>query len=183
MKKLFRKKNFEIEALSHLDPLYYVALKITGDREDAEDLVQETFYKAFNQASQLKDLEKCKQWLYRIMINVWKNWRGKRSREVFAEYQEHWNGPLSQYADGSPQMAQKNPEEDLIIEELRRDVESALNRLSPKYRLAIILSDLEGFSYKEISEIMQCPQGTVMSRLARARRYLGRLLKKYKEGA
>jgi RNA polymerase sigma-70 factor (ECF subfamily) len=181
MKKRFKKKDFEIQALRHLDSLYFVALKITGHREDAEDLIQETFYKAFNQANQLRDLEKCKQWMYRIMINIWKNWKGKGSREVFVEQQEHWEGFFSESADGKLQTAQKNPEEDLIIEELRRDVESALNRLSPKYRLAIMLSDIEGFSYKEISEIMECPQGTVMSRLSRARRHLGSLLTKYKE--
>jgi RNA polymerase sigma-70 factor (ECF subfamily) len=160
MKKLFKKKDFEIQALRHLDSLYFVALKIAGHREDAEDLIQETFYKAFNQANQLRDLEKCKQWMYRIMINIWRNWKGKGSREVFLEHQEHWEGPLSQWADGNPQMTQKNPEEDLMIEELRRDVESALNRLSPKYRLAIML---------------------VMSRLSRARRHLSSLLTKYKE--
>lgn len=181
MKKVFEKKDFEIEALRHLDSLYFVALKITGHREDAEDLIQETFYKAFNQANQLKDLEKCKQWMYRILINLWKNWKGKGSREVFVEQPEHLEGFFSESPDGNPQTAQKNPEEDLMIEELRRDVESALSRLSPKYRLAIMLADIEEFSYKEISQIMECPQGTVMSTLFRARRHLSNLLAKYKE--
>ncbi len=152
MIKRVRRKHLERQALRHLDSLYFVALKLTGRREDAEDLVQETYYKAFNHLNQLKDLEKCKQWLYRIMINTWKNWAIKRSREVFPENQEHWE-----------------------------DVDAALTRLSPNYRLAVILSDIEGFSYKEISKIMKLPMGTVMSTLSRARRQLGHFLIKYKK--
>ncbi len=83
MIKRVRRKHLERQALRHLDSLYFVALKLTGRHEDAEDLVQETYRKAFNYSNQLKDLEKCKQWLYRIMSNTWKNWAIKRSREVF----------------------------------------------------------------------------------------------------
>ena len=181
MSKLFRRKHFDRQALRHLDSLYFVALKVTGHRHDAEDLVQETYRKAFDHVNQLRDLKKCKQWLYRIMINTWKNLRTKRSREVFPENQEHWEGSTSQPADSNPQTHQLNPEENLMIKELWRDVESALTRLSPNYRLAVMLSDMEGFSYKEISQIMEWPMGTVMSNLSRARRQLGRLLIKYKK--
>ena len=181
MSKLFGRKYFETQALKHLDSLYFGALKLTGHREDAEDLVQETYSQAFNHVNQLRDLEKCKPWLYRIMINLWKNWRTKRSREIFPENQEYREDSTSQHADGNPQTHQINPEQNLMIKELWKDVESALTRLPSNYRLAVILSDIEGFTYKEISKITEWPLGTVMSSLSRARRQLGHLLIKYKE--
>jgi RNA polymerase sigma-70 factor (ECF subfamily) len=181
MIKRFRRKYFERQAIRQLDSLYYVALKLTGAREDADDLVQETYYKAFDQFNQLRDLEKCKQWLYRIMINTWKNWAIKRSREVFPENQGHWEDLTAQHAAGYPQTHQINPEQNLMIKELWEDVDAALTRLSPNYQWAVILSDIEGFSYKEISKIMKLPMGTVMSTLSRARRQLGHFLIKYKK--
>ena len=104
MKKLFGQKAFEKQALNHLDSLYFGALKLTGHREDAEDLVQETYSKAFKHIRQLKDLEKCKQWLYRIMINTWKNWSTKRFREFSPDNLEEWEGSMTQYADVKPQL-------------------------------------------------------------------------------
>jgi RNA polymerase sigma-70 factor (ECF subfamily) len=181
MIKRFRRKYFERQALRQLDSLYYAALKITGHREDADDLVQETYYKAFDKFNQLRDLEKCKQWLYRIMINTWKNWAIKKSREVFPENQERWEDSTAQHADSNPQTHQMNPEQNLMVKELWEDVDAALTRLSPNYRWAVILSDIEGYTYKEISQIMEWPMGTVMSRLSRARSLLARILTKYKE--
>jgi len=181
MNKLFGKKTFEKQALDHLDSLYFGALKLTGHREDAEDLVQETYQKAFNHFSQLKDLEKCRLWLYRIMINTWKNWSTKRFREFSPDNLEEWEGSMTQSADVKPQSHQMDPEADLIRKELWEAVESALTRLHPNYRMAVILSDIEGFSYKEISELMEWPMGTVMSRLSRARSLLARILTTYKE--
>ncbi len=181
MNKPFERKDFERQALSHLDSFYFIALKLTGRREDAEDVVQETYYKAFNNRNQLKDLEKCKVWLYRIMINVWKNWMTKRSKIVFPVDIEQWEESTSQYEDGNSQSYQMNPEEDLMQKELWRDVESAISQLPSNYRMALLLADIEGFSYKEISEMMEWPVGTVMSRLSRARSFLGRLLIRYKE--
>jgi RNA polymerase sigma-70 factor (ECF subfamily) len=178
---LFRRKHFEIQALRHLDSLYFGALKLAGHREDAEDLVQETYRKAFNRFNQLKDLEKCKLWLYRIMINTWKNWRTKRSREIFPDNLEEWEGAMTHYATVSPQSNRMDPEAELIHKELWEAVESALTHLHPNYRMAVILSDIEGFSYKEISELMEWPMGTVMSRLSRARGLLARILAKYEE--
>lgn len=176
-----KRKDFEKQALNHLDSLYFGALKLTGHREDAEDLVQETYRKAFNQFNQLRDLEKCRAWLYKIMINTWKNWSTKRSREFFPDNLEEWEGAMTQYATVSPQSNRMDPEADLIHKELWEAVESALTHLHPNYRMAVILSDIEGFSYKEISELMEWPMGTVMSRLSRARGLLARILAKYEE--
>ena len=181
MIKQVRRKHIERQALSHLDSLYFVALKLTGHRQDAEDLVQETYRKAFDQFNKLRDLEKCKQWLYRIMINTWKNWAIKKSREIFPDNLEEWEGAMTQDATVSPQSNRMDPEAEVIHKELWEAVESALTHLHPNYRMAVILSDIEGFSYKEISELMEWPMGTVMSRLSRARSLLARILAKYEE--
>ncbi len=152
-----------------------MALKLTGRRQDAQDLVQETYWKAFDRSDQLRDMEKCKPWLYAIMVNTWKNWRTKRSREIFLEDLE---GRLD--SDGNPDSNQIDPEKELMNKEIISVVESGLNRLLSDYRIAILLSDIEGFTYKEISEIMGWPIGTVMSRLSRARHLLAGYLMKYR---
>ncbi len=175
-----KRKYFEKRALSYLDLLYFVALKLTGHREDVEDLVQETYHKAYGRFDQLRDMEKCKPWLYSIMINTWKNWRTKRSREFSPENLEQWEAAMDQCAYGNPQCHQTDPESDLLGKEAWTAVESALARLPSDYRMAVILSDIEGFSYKEISELMKWPVGTVMSRLSRARGLLRQFLIKYK---
>ncbi len=179
MSKRFSNEDFEKQVLSHLDLLYFTALKVTGHPQDAEDLIQETYYKAFNQFNQLRDLQKCKPWLYRIMINTWKNWRVKRSKEILTGDQEHLEYSMLKHTGGNLQTHQINPEEGLMIKELWKNVNTALTRLPQNYRMVIILSDIEGFSYKEISKIMEWPMGTVMSSLSRARHQLGSLLAKH----
>jgi RNA polymerase sigma-70 factor (ECF subfamily) len=177
-----KRKYFEKQALSHLKPLYFFALKLTGHREDAEDLVQESYQKAYSRLDQLRDLKKWKPWLYSIMVNTWKNWRVRKGREFTPDTLEEWESSLDQYAYGNPQCKQTDPETDLLGKEVRGIIESALVQLHPDYRIAVILSDIEGFSYKEISEMLEWPIGTVMSRLSRARALLRKSLIKYKEG-
>ncbi len=176
-----KRKYFEKQALSHLKFLYFFALKLTRHREDAEDLVQETYHKAYSCLDQLRDLKKWKPWVYSIMVNTWKNWRAKKGREFVPDSLEEWESSLDQYAYGNPQLNQANPETDLLGKEMWIIVDSTLAHLHPDYRMAIILSDIEGFSYKEISEMMQWPIGTVMSRLSRARALLRKSLIKYRE--
>ncbi len=170
-----KRKYFEKQALNHLKLLYFFALKLTRHREDAEDLVQETYHKAYSCLDQLRDMEKCKPWLYAIMVNTWKNWRTKRSREIFLE-------DLEERLDSGagPDSNQIDPEKELMNKEIMSVVGSGLNRLPSHYRMAVLLSDIEGFTYKEISEIMGWPMGTVMSRLSRARRLLAGHLMKYR---
>jgi RNA polymerase sigma factor (sigma-70 family) len=124
MNKLFGQKAFEKQALNHLDSLYFAALKLTGHHEDAEDLVQETYRKAFHHLHQLRDPEKCRPWLYRIMINTWKNLITKRSREFFPASLEEWEGSMTQYANVSPQSHRMDPEAEVIHKELWKAVES-----------------------------------------------------------
>ncbi len=178
-----KRQKFEKEALCHLDSLYYAALKLAGHQQDAEDLVQETYSKAFSHLNQLRDLLKIKPWLYQIMINTWKNWRSKRSKEVVLDHTEEWEDWLIQNAQINPQSHLMNPEKEIIDRELCETVESALMHLPSHYRVVVFLSDIEGFSYKEISEIIGRPIGTVMSRLSRARSHLSHMLKRYKERA
>ncbi len=175
------KKYFEKQALSYLDSLYFFALKLTGHREDAEDLIQESFHKAYSCLDQLRDPEKWKPWLYSIMVNTWKNWRAKRGRMFVPNDLEEWEGSLDQYAYDNPQCRQTDPETDLLGKEVWAILESALAQLHSDYRMVIILSDIEGFSYKEISEMMEWPIGTVMSRLSRARGLLRKSLSKYRQ--
>lgn len=176
-----KRKFFEKQTLSHLNALFFFALKLTRHREDAEDLVQETYHKAYSCLDQLKDPKKWKPWVYSIMINTWKNWRAKKGREFIPDNVEDWERSLEQYAYGNPQLNQADPETDLQGKEMWVIVDSALANLYPDYRTAIILSDIEGFSYKEISEMMEWPIGTVMSRLSRARALLRKSLIKYRE--
>jgi len=176
-----KRKYFEKQVLSQLNFLYFFALKLTGHRENAEDLIQETYHKAYSHLDQLRDIEKWKPWLYSILVNTWKNWRAKRGREFVPDTLEEWEGSLDQSAYGNPQWKQTDPETDLLGKEVWVIVESALAHLHPDYRMAIILSDIEGFSYKEISEMVEWPIGTVMSRLSRARALLRKFLIQYKE--
>ncbi len=170
-----RNKDFENRVLDCMDSLYFMALKLTGRRQDAEDLVQETYRKAFDHSDQLSDMEKCRPWLYAIMVNTWKNWRTKGRRETFLEDLEE-----RMDSDGNPDSYLTNPEKELMNKEIRRVVESGLKQLPSHYRMAVLLSDIEGFTYREISEIMGWPLGTVMSRLSRARHLLTGYLMKYR---
>lgn len=170
-----RNRDFENRGLEYLDSLYFMALRLTNSRQDAEDLVQETYRKAFDHSNQLRDMEKCRPWLYAIMVNTWKNLRTKGSRETSLE---DWEQGLD--SDSNPDSHQPDPENELMNQEVRSVVESGLKRLASHYRMAVVLSDIEGFTYKEISEITGWPIGTVMSRLSRARHLLAGYLIKYK---
>ena|SRR3990172_11277368 len=177
-----KRKYLEKKSLSHLNLLYFFALKLTGHREEAEDLVQETYRKAYSRCDQLRDLKKWKPWLYSIMVNTWKNWRVTKGREVVTDNLEAWEDAVDQCALVSPQRHQIDPETTMLGKEMWTVLEAALVHLHPDYRMAVILSDIEGFSYKEISEMVEWPLGTVMSRLSRARALLRKSLVKYKEG-
>ena len=160
---------FERTALVHLNLLYNSALRMTGNTADAEDLVQETFLRAYRFFHRFEKGSNCKAWLFRIMKNVFINGLRKKSRQPFSigfdELQRiedpEWHAP----SEASPDM-DLNPDLDRLVED---DVKEALEALSPEYRMAVILSDISGFNYREIARIMDTPIGTVRSRLSRAR--------------
>jgi RNA polymerase sigma-70 factor (ECF subfamily) len=156
---------FEAEALSHLDALYRAALRQTRNREDAEDLVQETFLKAFRSANRFERGTNLRAWLFTILLNTARNRRRDASRDptlVDSDTVDHL--PLS--------APEPSPEEVLLREVLDEDVRAAVESLPEVFREAVWLRDVEEFSYAEIARMLEVPIGTVMSRIARGRRLL-----------
>src|SRR3954465_9260776 len=170
------KTDFEREALPHLQSLYAAALRMTRNERDAEDLVQDTLLRAYRFFDPFEAGTNCKAWLFRILTNVFCNRYREREREqeVLGEV-ESSDANFGQFIGGAP----RDAESALLGRMLSRDVERALAAVPSEFRLAVVLADLEDFSYKEIAEIMECPAGTVMSRLYRGRKILQRLLHDY----
>jgi RNA polymerase sigma-70 factor, ECF subfamily len=168
-----KRTEFEAVALVHLDALYGAAHRLTRNPRDAEDLVQETILRAFRFWDGFQKDSNCKAWLFKILTNTFINsyQKQKRSREVLGAAmaeQEATDGVL--YHENAE--SQRDPQDLLLNHTVSEDVVRALTSLPPEFRLAVVLCDIEGFSYKEIAEIMDCPVGTVMSRLYRGRRLL-----------
>jgi RNA polymerase sigma-70 factor, ECF subfamily len=170
------KSDFEREVMPHAGALYGVALRMTKNEGDAEDLVQEAILRAYRFFNTFEAGTNAKAWLFRIMTNVFCNRYREREREqeVFNEA-EGSEANVGQFLAGAPHDA----ETALLGRMVSRDVEKALAAVPSEFRLAVILADLEDFSYKEIAEIMDCPAGTVMSRLYRGRKILQKLLYEY----
>lgn len=168
--------DFEREVMPHLQALYGVALRMTKSESDAEDLVQEAILRAYRFWDGFEAGSNCRAWLMRILTNVFRNRYRERAREqeILGEA-ESCAANVGQFQGRAP----RDAESALFGRMLSRDVEQALATLPPEFRLPVILADLEDLSYKEIADIMECPAGTVMSRLFRGRRMLQKQLAGY----
>ena len=163
---------FSVEMLGHLDTLYSVASRMTRSATEAEDLVQDTIVKAMRAREQFQPGTNLKAWLLRIQTNTFINRyrRGGMERDLL-------DGPdADPLADGwvgaSTMRSIRDPESQAISALVEGELTKALDELPDDFRLAVVLSDVEELSYKEIAEVMGCPIGTVMSRLHRGRKLL-----------
>jgi RNA polymerase sigma-70 factor (ECF subfamily) len=157
-------------ALVHLDALYQTALRLTHNRAEAEDLVQETCLRAFRSFHRFNPGTNCRAWMFTIMRNVFLNRVRHAAREVLDPDMAMLDTATQSATVARP--ARDNPEEEFLQTVVHGDVDRALRSLPMVFREAVVLADLEGLSYKEVADVVGCPIGTVMSRLSRGRHLL-----------
>lgn len=165
-----RYAEFEKEAVPHMNAVYNFALRLTGDEDDADDLVQETFMKAFRFFDKFESGTNCKAWLFRILKNSFINDYRKQTKEPGkVDYDDVQNFYENIKSD---EVESRHYELDAFSSLLDDDVSKAIAELPEDFRTVIILNDIEGFTYEEIADFVDIPVGTVRSRLHRARKML-----------
>ena len=172
------KTKFSEQAMQFMDALYTAALRLTHNAADAEDLVQETYLKAYRAYGSFEEGTNLRAWLYRILTNTFiNNYRSKKRRPDETDIEEIEDLYLYRRLGGlEAAVAGRSAEDQLLDWFTDAEVKEAVESLPEQFRMAVLLSDVEGFSYKEIAEILDIPIGTVMSRLHRGRKALQRQL-------
>jgi RNA polymerase sigma-70 factor (ECF subfamily) len=173
------KQEFQQLALCHIDALFASALRLTKNDGDAQDLVQDTFLRAYRFFDKFERGTNIKAWLFKILTNTFINrYRRKLKERTLTEGSER-EAVHERLLAKDAQEYQSNPEQAVFDRLLSDDVLRAIDGLPDDFRMVVVLADLQEFSYKEIAEIMDCPVGTVMSRLYRGRRLLQKNLERY----
>ena len=172
---------FEELALPHMDALYRTALRLTRNEKDAEDLVQEVFLRSFKSFHQFKLGTNIKAWLFKILTNLHINrYQKKARRPVKVSYDELEDFYLyNRLVEDPDSPRRRDVEEQFLNSFLDHEVKEAIEKLPYEFRISVILADIEGFRYKEIAGILNCPIGTVRSRLSRGRKLLQKYLWDY----
>lgn len=172
-----REDNFSSETLPHRDALYNYALKISGNADDAQDLVQETYYKAYRHFDKFQSGTNSKAWMFMILKNSFINDYRKSKREPYKlDYEQ-----IQNFYDNvkSDRAEENNLDKEFYNDLLDDELTQAIDQLPTKMREVFLLCDLEGYSYEETADLVQCPIGTVRSRLHRARHMLQEILFDY----
>jgi RNA polymerase sigma-70 factor (ECF subfamily) len=174
-----KRSDFERDALPHLDALYGMAVRLTGSERDAEDLVQDAMVKAFRFFHRFQPGSNIKAWLFKVLVNTFYNTvrKHRNIQRLHAEAGE-MDGHLDLFLASATTVGRR-AENEILDRLAAEEIRAAMEELPEEFRLAVILSDVHDFSYKEIAEILGCPVGTVMSRLHRGRRLLRRRLHDY----
>jgi RNA polymerase sigma-70 factor (ECF subfamily) len=174
---------FADQAMPYMSALYAAALRMTRNASDAEDLVQETYLRAYRGFGSFQEGTNLKAWLYRILTNTFINtYRAKKRRPEQTELDDVEDFYLYRRLGGLEAADANRSTESEVLESIPDDeVKAALESIPEQFRMAVILADVEGFSYKEIADILDVPIGTVMSRIHRGRRALQKELWEYAE--
>lgn len=171
--------DFQSRSVPYVDSLYNTAYRMTGNSQDAEDLVQETYFKAYKYYDKFEEGTNLKAWLFKILKNTFiNNYRKKKLEPRSVEFSEIEES-FERIVRHDPDDQRLDPEAQYLSGVMDDGVKRALDSLPHDYRMVVVLADLEDFSYKEIAEILDCPVGTVMSRLYRGRKLLEKALLKY----
>jgi RNA polymerase sigma-70 factor (ECF subfamily) len=174
-----RKRRFEELLAGQLDALYRTALTLTRKREDAEDVVQDALAKAWRSLDSFREGENPRGWLIKIVVNAYRDWYRKQKHAAPATSLEEEDPYLYSGAVEAEALGGVNPEDSVLTDQLSDPVLKAIRNLPARFREPLLLVDLEEFSYGEAAEILGVLAGTVMSRLHRARKLLGRELADY----
>jgi RNA polymerase sigma-70 factor (ECF subfamily) len=171
--------DFESDDLPYRDQLFRSAMRMTRSREESEDLLQETYAKAYVHYDRFTEGTNLKAWLFRILKNTFINgYRRRRSQPSMVDLHELGEGVESVLLEHDAS-AFDNPETDLVEIELDHSIRQAIVSLPHEYKMAVLLADLQGMSYQEVADLLEVPLGTVMSRLYRGRKLLERTLLEY----